>query len=313
MSTEEPTGPDKRVEYLYYPGCTLAEKARSYDVSGRAAAHALDVELKEMPAWTCCGTTVPLTNRKIVGMLAPIRTLFKARQAGHDELLTLCTFCYNVLKRASFAYMNNDLDRRRILTYLKDEAEREGEELPDLGEDGVKVVHLLEVLRDQIGFDTLAARTRRPLAGLRVAPYYGCLLLRPKAEMQLDDDEEPTILEAMLTAIGCEVIDFPHKVECCGSYLGLSAPATALESSYEIIHMASRLNADVIALVCPLCSYNLDRRQEEMSDRFMGFSHIPVLYFTQLLALAMDLGEQPCLFDEHAINPLPILQERQIL
>ncbi len=312
MNSDDPGAVESVMEYLYYPGCTLHEKAVNYDASGRAVAGALAIELTEMAGWTCCGTTFPLTNRKIVGLLAPVRTLLRARQAGHDELLTLCTFCYNVLKRAHHAFVNSDQQRGRIEAYLKDEFQRQDEPLPDYG-DGVRVVHLLEVLRDRLGFATLKESTPRPLAGLRVAPYYGCLMLRPAAEIGLDDDEEPSILEDMLTAIGCEVIDFPHRVECCGSYLGLSASGIALESSYEIVNMANRLGADVMAIVCPLCAYNLDRRQEDMGERFLGFERLPVLYFTQLLALALDLGEQAACLDQHAVDPRPRLASRQLI
>lgn len=299
------------MEYLYYPGCTLTERARSFDTAGRAAARALDIELTEMPNWTCCGTTFPLTNRRIAGLLAPIRTLVRARQAGFEELVTLCAFCYNVLKRSNFAIKNDELQRRRINTYLDDEFQRQGEAYAAY-EGEVETVHLLEILRDRIGFKTLAELTKRPL-GLRVAPYYGCLILRPAAEIGLDDADEPTVLEEILRAVGCEVLDFPHRVECCGSYLGLSAPDIALENSYEIVQMANRMAADALAVVCPLCAYNLDRRQREMSERFTAFQHVPVLYFTQLLALALDVDVQHCVLSQHAVDPMPLLRARELI
>ncbi len=301
------------MKYLYYPGCTLYEKARNFDASNRASARALDVELEEPPNWTCCGTCFPLNDRKIVGLVAPTRILVNARRANHDALLTICTFCYNVLKRANYAIKNNEEQRKRINAYLEDEFKRAGEEYEEYGGQ-VEVVHLLEVLRDKIGFDQLQQKTKRPLGDLKVAPYYGCLLLRPAKEMKFDDVEHPTILEDTLRAIGCDVIDdFPHKLECCGSYLGLSAPDVALESSYGVIRMAKELGADVLAVVCPLCAYNLDQRQGEMSQKHAGFSPMPVLYFTQLLGLALEQGEENCCLGQHSVDPMPLLRERQLI
>jgi heterodisulfide reductase subunit B len=295
------------MEYLYYPGCTLIDTARPYDRCGRAAARALGVELVEMPNWTCCGTAFPLTNRKIVGLVAPVRILVNAKRAGHEELLTLCSFCFNVLKRANHAMRNRADERTRINAYLEDEFVRAGQAYEDY-EGDVEVVHLLEVLRDTVGFDSVAAHASRSLQGLRVAPYYGCLLLRPQREIGLDDADEPTVLENLFCALGCDVVDFPHRVECCGSYLGLSAPDIALQNSYEIVHTASRLGADVLGVVCPLCAYNLDLRQEEMHQRFSGFRQVPVLYFTELLALALEADEQAYSWERHAVDPLPVLQ-----
>jgi heterodisulfide reductase subunit B len=295
------------MDYLYYPGCTLVERARNFDRCGRAAARALDVDLVEMPHWTCCGTTFPLTNRKIVGLVAPVRILVNARREGYDELLTLCSFCYNVLKRANHAVRNRLDERTRINAYLEDEFTRAGHSYDEY-EGDVEVVHLLEVLRDKVGFEAVTARAKRSLASLKVAPYYGCLLLRPQQEIGLDDADEPTVLEGLLGALGCDVIDFPHRVECCGSYLGLSSPDIALQNSFEIVHTASRLGADVLAVVCPLCAYNLDLRQEEMQRRFSGFRPVPVLYFTELLALALEADEEAYSWDRHAVDPLPVLQ-----
>jgi heterodisulfide reductase subunit B len=295
------------MEYLYYPGCTLIDTARNFDRCGRAAARALDVELVEMPDWTCCGTTFPLTNRKIVGLVAPVRTLVNTKRAGYEELLTLCSFCYNVLKRANYAVRNRGDERMRINAYLEDEFAREGQEYSEY-EGQVEVVHLLEVLRDKVGFESVTAQVTRPLEDLKVAPYYGCLLLRPQSEIGLDDADEPTVLEDLLGALGCDAIDFPHRVECCGSYLGLSSPDIALQNSYEVVHTASRLGADVLAVVCPLCAYNLDLRQEEMHQRFSGFRQVPVMYFTELLALALEVDEEAYAWDRHAVDPLPVLQ-----
>jgi len=298
-------------DFLYYPGCTLVDHARAFDAAGRAAAEALDLQLTEMSDWTCCGTTPPLTTRRIVGLVAPVRTLVQADRAGREELLTLCSFCYNVLKRANHAVRGDEMQRRRINAYLADEFERAGKEWQDY--DGqVEVLHLLEVLRDRVGFEVLADRTIRPLTGLKVAPYYGCMLLRPHDEVGLDDPEQPRVLEDVLTAVGCEVVDFPHRVECCGSYLGLSARDVALETSHSIVDTARALGADVLALACPLCAYNLDRRQDDMLEVFAGFERLPVLYFTELLALALSTACAELPWDQHTVDPMPLLRSKHL-
>lgn len=285
------------MKYLYYPGCTLHEKARAYDASGRDSAMALGIDLEEMPRWSCCGTVFPLTRLDLVGILSPVRTLADARRLGHGEIVTLCTFCYNVLKRTNHAMRSDEDRRRRINAYLEDEVRREGGDYRQYAGE-VRVLHLLEVLRDRLGFHALREKTLRPLEGLRVAPYYGCLLLRPGAEMQLDDPEHPTILEEMLEAIGCTVVDFPHKVECCGSYLGLSSPEVAIQISKEILEMARGMGADALALACPLCAYNLADRQKEMREKHPSFEGIPVVYFTELLGMAMKVGDDVIHFEE---------------
>lgn len=299
------------MSYLYYPGCTLYEKAGHFDASGRAAAAALGCELAEMPNWTCCGATFPLTTRKVVGMVAPIRILANVLRAGEDKLVTLCAFCYNVLRRANATMRDDPELRRRINLYLQDEYERKEEPYEDY-DGGVRVMHLLEVLREEVTFDAMRERVTRPLEGLRIAPYYGCMLLRPKG-IGMDDPEMPTILEDFLAALGCDVLDFPYGTECCGAYMTISSPAVALRNSHEILSAARRRRADALALSCPLCAFNLDDRQREMREGFSEFGELPVLYFTQLLTLALGLDEMVCGFDRHAVDPRPMLVRKELL
>ena len=300
------------MDVLYYPGCTLKDHASSYDTSARKAAEALGVSLLEMENWTCCGTTMPLTTRLIAGLVAPARTLIEARSAGFTELLTLCSFCYNVLKRTNHAIATDDEAKRRINAYLADEYKREGKAWQDY-EAEIDVVHFLQLIRDEIGFDEVRARTRRPLAGLKVAPYYGCLLLRPHNEVGFDDPERPQVLENLLEALGCEVVDFPHKVECCGSYLGLSSPDVAIETSFAIIQSAQNAGANALALACPLCAYNLDARQAAMHTQLTTFPELPIVYFTELMALALSPEPTPVSWDRHTIDPQPLLRSVQLV
>ncbi|MGD2144303.1 MAG: CoB--CoM heterodisulfide reductase iron-sulfur subunit B family protein [Anaerolineae bacterium] len=278
----------------YYPGCTLSTKAQNYDRSGRAVAEALGLGLEELPEWQCCGATFPLMLDDSMALIAPTRILYQAQQAG-ERVATLCSICFNVLRRSQALLARDEemLDRINWFT----EQEYDGD---------VHVVHFLEVLRDDLGWDALVERVTRPLAGLRAAPYYGCLLLRPLEEIGLDDPEDPRILHDLVRALGAEPVDFPYNVECCGSYLMVKEPEIPESLSKDIVGSARERGADVIVTACPLCQFNLDYPQRETG--FGGTGHeMPVVYFTQLMALALGLPTEACGFEDHYVDPRALL------
>ncbi len=289
----------------YYPGCTLKEKATHLDRTTREAMSRLDVELIEPAGWNCCGAEYPLTEEKIVGLTAPIRVLRDVRDDGGEVIVTTCSFCYAVFKRANKAVRDDPLKRKRINAFLRDDiriepltkakttgfADYEGE---------VQVVHLLEYLRDKVGYAKLRGRLRRDLKSLPVAPYYGCRLLRPQKEMAMDEPDDPRIFEEFLGAIGCAAVDSAFKQECCGSYLSLSVPEAANEASYRVLRAAQMEGAAALAVSCPLCFYNLDTRQERIKEQFLDFPGLPVLYFTQILAWALGVDRDLLGLERHA-------------
>ncbi len=284
----------------YFPGCTLSTKAKNYDRSGRAVAKALGLELEELPEWQCCGATFPLMLDDSMALIAPTRILYQAQQAG-ERVTTLCSVCFNVLRRSQ-ALLGRDeemLDRINWFT----EQEYHGD---------VVVSHFLEVLRDDLGWDeepgSLAEHVRRPLTGLKAAPYYGCLLLRPYDEIGLDNPEDPRILHDLLRALGAEPVDFPFNIECCGSYLMVKDPDVPESLSTEIVASAREHGADVVVTACPLCQFNLDYPQRETVGSRAG-SRIPVVYFTQLMAVALGLPEETWGFEDHYVDPKPLFDE----
>jgi len=286
----------------YYPGCTLSTKARGYDASGRAVAKALGLELEELPDWNCCGATFPLAVDNLLAMTGPTRVLVEARAHG-ERLATLCAICYNVLKRTNHFLQSDDEKRDRINYFIE----------ADYGGD-LRVLHFLEILRDELGFEALKQRvdqarkeTGKSLEGLKVAPYYGCLLLRPEKELQLDNCEDPRILEDLLAAIGCDPVDFSHRVECCGSYLLVTSPDLAADMSYAVLQSAAHNGAHLLVTACPLCQYNLDHKQAEMARQHPGFKPLPVLYFTQLMGLALGLASDDWGWELHHVDPRPVL------
>jgi heterodisulfide reductase subunit B len=225
------------------------------------------------------------------------------KKQGKTELVTLCAFCLNSLKRANLL-MREDVAKRDTLNDFMDEGIDYGGE--------VKVVHLLEVLRDDIGWGALSQKVKLPLRGLRAAPYYGCTLLRPR-EIAIDNVEDPAILRDFLKALGAGPVDFPESTRCCGSYQVVSSPDDIAEYARPILNSALSHGAEALVLTCPLCDYNLDRGQKELIKKGSGFKEMPLFYFTQLLALALGLGPQVCRFELNHGNPESLLREKNLL
>jgi heterodisulfide reductase subunit B len=283
----------------YFPGCTLSTKAKNFDVSGRAVAQALEMPLDELADWQCCGATFPLSTDNSMALIAPARILIQAEQQG-AQLATLCAICYNVLKRTETALRKNPEQLERINWFISTDATTEGLTYKSQ----VKVVHFLQMLRDDLGWNALkqkveSANGQNRVKGLKIAPYYGCLLLRPPAEIGLDDPDAPVILSDFLRALGAEPVEFPFQGECCGSYLAVSKPDVPEALSGTIVEQAARAGAQAIVTACPLCQYNLDKRAaaERTSAK------IPVLYFTQLLAVALGLSPEAQALDGHYVDP----------
>jgi heterodisulfide reductase subunit B len=285
----------------YFPGCTLYTKGKVFDQSGKDAAVKLGFELEELEEWTCCGATFPLAEDNDMALASPLRVLANSQKAG-DCVVTLCAICHNVLKRTDNVMKTNEERRVKVTDFIEEEYDAK-----------IDVLHYLEVLRDKIGFDAIAEKVEKPLAGLKVGAYYGCLLLRPSAEMQMDDPDRPTIFEDLLVALGAEPVDFPMKTECCGAFQVVHSDKMATRCSREIIDSAESRGADMLVTACPLCQFNIEDRQAEMGERDNTFKAIPVLYFTELLALALGLGEGSIDASKHYIDPRPALAEKGLL
>ena len=259
------------MNFSYYPGCTLRNKAKELDAYARASAEALGFHLEELTDWQCCGGVYPLGTDEIASKLASVRALAQARDRGQD-LVTLCSACHHVLKRVNDDIANVEDIRTRANNYMKLDTPYAGE---------TKVLHFLEVLRDQIGFDELKKKVVNPLTGRRIGAYYGCLLLRPGKIMAFDDPENPKLLEDFIRALGAEPVVYPYRNECCGGYISLKEPEMAKSMSANIAQSAEGFGAEMLITACPLCRYNLNKSQQEL----------PVYYFTELLAEALGVKE----------------------
>jgi len=233
--------------------------------------------------------------------VAPVTNLIRVKEAQASEFMTTCAMCYNTLKRANIDVKKRPDALETINEFLyQEETKYQGD---------VDVLHLLEYLRDRIGFDKLAEKVKKPLAGLRVACYYGCLLVRPK-EVAFDDVENPTVMEDLITALGATPVQFPLKTECCGAYHTVDKPEIIAERTDKIMGSAHEEQADLVVVSCPLCAFNLDFRQDDARRLNPDFYHLPVLYFTQLMALAFGCDDAALRFDLHHIDPQPTLAGR---
>ena len=288
----------------YFPGCTLKNHAKNFEDSALCSLKKLNVEVEEIPRWNCCGTVYSLTTDDLIHHVAPVRNLIRAKEIGSDRLMTLCAMCYNTLKRSNERVRSNpeDLDIINDLMYRED-INYKGD---------VDVVHLLEILKNEIKFENIAKKAVKSLKGLKVASYYGCYLVRPQ-EIGFDDVENPIIMDELMTALGAEAIDFPHKVECCGAYQTVDKPEIIADRSNLILSSAVKQGAEVVIVSCPLCSFNLDQRQKETQQKYPEFKNIPILYFSQLLALALGCPQDSLRLDLHYIDPKPILKEKGLI
>jgi len=288
----------------YFPGCTLKTMAKNFEDSAIASLSFLGIEMVELPRWNCCGTVYSLTSDDLIHQVAPIRNLIRVKEARDTRVVALCSMCYHTLKRANKLVKEDQekLDKLNNLMYRED-VKYNGE---------VEVLHLLEILKNEVGFDQVSQKVKMPLKGLKVAPYYGCLLLRPP-EVGLDDPESPTILKDLLESVGAEAIDYPYETECCGSYHTVVNVNLVVERAHDILSSAISQKAEAIVLSCPLCGFNLDHRQKEIKEKFPDFKSIPVFYFTQLLALSLGLDEKVCRFELNFIDPRPLLKSKHLI
>ena len=296
------------MKLAYYPGCTMKTNAENFEASTLAVAEALDIELVELPRWNCCGTVHALAKDDVMHYLAPIRNLIRVEEMEGEGLVeekkvaTQCVMCWNTLKRANAAANEDPEKMEKIRGIMEKEQEYGG---------GVEILHFLEVLRES-GWDKVSEKVVKPLVGLKAAAYYGCLLLRPR-EFALDDPDAPRIMEDLLEALGAETVDLPYKSKCCGAYHTVHMKEVAAELSHKILAQAVEVGADMLVTACPLCEFNLGKRQGEIRRLYPEFGSIPVVYYTQLMALAFGLEEEATDFEENDPDPRPVLAERGLV
>ena len=277
----------------YYPGCTLKTTAKNFENSAIAALRALDVELVELKRWNCCGTVYSLASDDLIHKLAPIRNLIRVKEEGGARVLTLCSMCYNTLRQANMFFEKDKEASEKMNQFMDREVDYEGD---------VEVLHILKFLKDEIGFDNISKKVKNTLGELKIAPYYGCLLLRP-SEIAIDNPENPSLLEDLFHSLGINTVDFPYKNECCGAYQTVNQIDLVADRTHTMISLARGCGANIMVTSCPLCQFNLETRQENLKEKYADFVEMPVLYFTQILGAALGVSKKDLRFDLNHFNP----------
>jgi heterodisulfide reductase subunit B len=270
------------MEYAYYPGCSLETTGKPYDMSVREVFKALNVGLHEIEDWNCCGATMYMSVNKLVGYAISARNLALAKNMGMD-VCAPCSSCYTILRKTNRHVAWDPYARKRINEALS---------AADLSYDSnVEVRHPLDILVNDVGIETIAQKAPFRLNGVKVAPYYGCQIVRPHGFF--DDVDEPTTMDRLLSALGAEVIeDYPNKVRCCGGMLMTTYTEIAENMNEDLLKSAVDYGANVIATACPLCQMNLEGYQPQINKRFNAHYKMPIVYFSQLVGLALGIDQK---------------------
>ena len=267
------------MSYTFYPGCSLDATAKDFYRSTLALAERLQLELPELEDWVCCGSTAAHSTDPLLADALPAQNL---RAARGRTVVVACAACFSRLKMANHHIAGDAAVRAQVAHVL-------GADYDGL----TPVRHLLEILGEDMERKKVAGAIRRPLTGLKVACYYGCLLSRPPEVTQFDDAENPTLMDRLLESAGATPVDWPHKTECCGASFSITDSMIVLELTEKILWMAQAAGVDCIATACPLCQLNLDMRQKDVEAKYGRRYGLPVFYFTQLLGSGDGLPGRP--------------------
>jgi heterodisulfide reductase subunit B len=293
--------PKNALRYAYYPGCSLHASAGEYDLSTRELFKKLNIGLTEVPDWFCCGATPAHNVDELLSLSLCAKNLELAGKVEGD-LAVACAACFSRLKTTQHVLSESDVKRKQVEKAIDAPVPLNG-----------NVKHLLDILAHDLGLERLEQAATKPLSGLKVACYYGCLLTRPNDVPNLDCVEAPTIMEDVLKAVGAETVAWSHRLECCGANFTLSRPGVVVQLSHAILDSAKSAGADCIMVACPLCHGNLDIRQKEIEGVYSTHYAMPVFYITQLVGLAAGLEADKLGLGALFVNPMPLLKEKGLL
>ncbi len=291
------------MKYAYYPGCSAHTSGKEYDRSFRLISKAIGLDLIEVPDWTCCGSHVTFVFNPTLATVLSARNLALVEKIDSSlQVATICSGCYQTLKRS------NQLLKSDQEVQAKAKAALEAINLSSY-DGNIKVRHVVEVLTTPEQLETISKKMVTPLKGLKVAPYYGCAIVRPKFEDSFDDPEDPQTLDRLVKALGAEPLPYPDKVRCCGGVMILKQEQVGLEMVRRLLVDAKQAGADCIVTPCALCHLNLDIMQPKVERAFKLKIKMPVFFFTQLIGLAMGFKPTELGLDKHIVSPLSLLQK----
>lgn len=287
------------MKYTYYPGCASEGTAVSYHHSALEVAKILGVEMKEIEDWNCCGSTVmsSVTGQFTADVLAA-RNLALAAKAGTDDVITSCSSCYAILGNVNKKFADEKFKANANDALSKDGLSYEGQ---------LRVRMLLDVMVSDVGLEKIAEKVVKPLKGLKVAGYVGCQTVR--ALREFDNCENPTFLDNIIQSVGATPVNFSHKLKCCTGIMAMTSPEVTISALYPILKSAYEAGADLIVTPCPLCQMNLDAFQVKVNKAYGTNYNLPILFFTQLMALAYGLDRKKAALDYCIVSPNNALQK----
>lgn len=285
------------MKYSYYPGCSLHTTAKEFDISTQVVMRELGIELEELKDWSCCGGSVAAGVSHDVGMAMAARNVALAQKQNLD-LLASCSGCYNKSARAVKA-LENPTEKENISAILSEM----GISVSDYN---IRVRNVVDVLAHDVD---IASRVKKPLTGLKVACYYGCLLTRPADITGWDSPVFPTTMDKLSEICGAEVVDFRSKTKCCGGPILVAKQGVAFELTKNLLDEAKALGADCIVLACPLCATNLELRQPDIEKKYNVSYNLPILYITEIIGLALGMKPGKLGINKHIVSPKPVLEK----
>ena len=281
-------------EIGYYPGCALRGSSNDYEASVRSCMKRLQIELKELDDWICCGATAAHNINKKLAVALPARNLALAERDGITELLAPCPMCSMELLQVRNKLRESETLRKEMSGIV---------ESPVSG--ATEVLNLIQVFQ-RIGQEKLASLVTKKLEGYKPACYYGCLLTRPPEDLQFDDCEHPSSMETLLQSLGAEPIDWNYKTECCGAGLTLADDSVVIDLTGKILRNAKKHGANCMVVACPMCHVNLDMKQSAIEKKLGMALELPVYYLSDLVGLALGLSEQELHIDKHFVRTLQV-------
>ncbi len=288
------------MKYAYYPGCSSEATAAAYEHSIAKVTELLGLTLAPIEDWNCCGATEYFTLDRTVAHAVIARNLALI-DADATDLVASCSACFLNLKKTDHVMC----DQKGLCGRINEALAAGG---LNYTPGRVRIRHLLDVIYEDVGEKRLRELIVRPLHGLRVAPYYGCQIIRPYDNG--DDPEYPQRLDEMLRWLGATVVDYPVKGHCCGGHMTQISEPEAHELIRRLLYSADDYNADVVACLCPMCQLNLDAYQGQVNARFGTSFHLPVLFFTQLLGAAFGIPYNQLGFGREIVPAEPVLKAK---
>ncbi len=290
------------MKYAYYPGCSAEGSAAAYDVTSRMVADGLGLDIEEINDWNCCGATEYFSIDHVPAYALVARNLALIDPAETSQVIAPCSACYVNLKK-----VDENLAKYKQLNAQVNEALAAGNLSYTPG--SVRARHLLDVICNDVGYDEVAAKAPKSLNGLTLVPYYGCYIGRP--EHSFDDVENPQTMDRLLSRLGATVPDYSLKSSCCGGHMTQIGTDVALGILRRLLDLADRLGADAMVVPCPMCQLNLDAYQSYVNNKYGTNYKIPIVYFTQILGLAMGMDPDTLRFEEGVVSAKPMLAKWQ--